>query len=947
MSDAQMISARARATNLIDRWGRALQMATNKRITDLTDYTSVLPYSSEMFGVYQPMIGWKSKRLVGRLQRGLMDSRSALLRAFAKTYDGNVKVRLSPTDCSAQIQAQVGQLSAIRPQKTSSSILVQHLLDYAGLPKDKPPAGAQWDNFINRKSLTKALDHVTAVYSAQYKDACTKLHTRNAQFSANLPTTSSIDLPQVQDNLVSTVTRQINEESALAGALTGMVAKKMFAQLEALFYKTPTEDQSVVSQQIAAMLTADDPFAIFDPKHDIQNVSLSPLGIVHLFRQYFYELDTFLGTPTGHVWLSPGSVVELIEVSTRRVYIEKIIEQSIDTTRKTESSSTTQDDISGAVKEDNKSDLKLGASLTVNQSWGTGNATATGSLNMDQTQGTARENTHKRMRQQTSKLSTEIRENYKSTFKTVTETTDTSNKKYVLENKTPNLINYELRRKMRQVGVQVQDIGTYLCWEGFVDEPGRQLGLANMVHIAQPADLVTIPDQTNIPLPPDTPVPFTGNVTWNFGDDNRQFNDADGFRPIGVLPVPPAPDGYEVKFPNGIVEAFQVTASGNDFSGVWGFRGKLLGTSNISVGPYIGPDGMEWDDIINFAVGGVVWFTPTLAKRNEIAAENAAKNAAGKAATAENERKAKDAFLKAAKERIEFASGINSRKYEDLREEERIVVYRKMIEALMSDTLYGMPESTANDEIRHTLSELVNSIFDIDKMLYFVAPEWWKPRRHYHQYLGAQDNYSTFTGNLTSWSDLEVRPDNYYITERSQAARMGSSLGWLLQLDGDDLRSAFLNAPWVKAVIPIRPGRELEAMNWLQQMHIEGTDGLDADYHAPPDELKKIQDALLLGQAKVTIADAIRFLCAEVAAKHEASLKVGRYPKEEINDDNRVSATPVDKVYEHGFYPLTGGFRAITGDPFEVFDQWIEVLPTDQVVPVEVKYNPKTGRQVP
>jgi hypothetical protein len=30
----------------------------------------------------------------------------------------------------------------------------------------------------------------------------------------------------------------------------------------------------------------------------------------------------------------------------------------------------------------------------------------------------------------------------------------------------------------------------------------------------------------------------------------------------------------------------------------------------------------------------------------------------------------------------------------------------------------------------------------------------------------------------------------------------------------------------------------------------------------------------------------------------------------------------------------------------EVFDQWIEVLPTDQVVPVEVKYDPKTGRQI-
>jgi hypothetical protein len=172
---------------------------------------------------------------------------------------------------------------------------------------------------------------------------------------------------------------------------------------------------------------------------------------------------------------------------------------------------------------------------------------------------------------------------------------------------------------------------------------------------------------------------------------------------------------------------------------------------------------------------------------------------------------------------------------------------------------------------------------------------------------------------------------------------MGSSLGWLLQLDGDDLRNAFLNAPWVKAVIPVRPGKELEATNWLQQMHVEGTEGLDGLYHASPAELAEIRTALSI--AVVTIADAIKYLCAKVAQKYQESLKVGRFPAEEINDDNRVSATPVDKVYEHGFYPLQGGFRAVTSQPFEVFDQWIEVLPTDQVVPVEVAYDPKTGRQ--
>ena len=37
---------------------------------------------------------------------------------------------------------------------------------------------------------------------------------------------------------------------------------------------------------------------------------------------------------------------------------------------------------------------------------------------------------------------------------------------------------------------------------------------------------------------------------------------------------------------------------------------------------------------------------------------------------------------------------------------------------------------------------------------------------------------------------------------------------------------------------------------------------------------------------------------------------------------------------------------SIPSREFEICSQWIEVLPTDPVVPVEVAYDPKTGRQV-
>ena len=85
-----------------------------------------------------------------------------------------------------------------------------------------------------------------------------------------------------------------------------------------------------------------------------------------------------------------------------------------------------------------------------------------------------------------------------------------------------------------------------------------------------------------------------------------------------------------------------------------------------------------------------------------------------------------------------------------------------------------------------------------------------------------------------------------------------------------------------------------------------------------------------------------------VAAKHRESITVKAFedPDAPLDDDSTVHCTPVDKVYEHGFYPLQGGFKATVGEDFELIDQWIEVVPTDQVAAVAVTYDPKTGRQL-
>jgi hypothetical protein len=946
-----------------------------KRLHDLTPYQTVLPYASEIFGIYQPLIGWESKRQRRRIKSGFDIDRSKLLVGLLNKVTPALDLRVNEAGRGADVRTlEVGRLTTSRLRGTGTFLGDR-------IAADLPPLDDYDDSVWDRLEPERLNDVLRADVAPEVESW------QRAQ----------VQVPRGGDVSLA-VGEQLARESALAGLLLHLKETRQFDTLKQLFYKV---DGGLL--KLLDFAKYRDPLEYIDPKHDIDRATLSPLGIVHLFRQYFFEFDTFLGPPVGHVWLSPGSMVELVEVSTRRTLVERTLEQATESIAKTEKSTTEEEEISEAVKEENRSDTKFGMNSTVNQGWITGSATASASINLDSTQSKAREQTHRQMRQQSEKLSTEIRRNFKSTFRTVTETTDTASKRYVLNNTTDELINYELRRKMRQVGVQVQDIGTYLCWQTFVDDPGRQLGIAKMVHIAKDPDLGAIPPPESIPQPGPHSSPFTIDIPFvPRTEDTEPDEDMDEAYRYGVEVNTDTNEDTPEKIQY-IFGGFEVVCeiAGYEYESIeFDYGGQDAQFELIDVetsAPGKVAFGIKIKHI-NFrnnptmrVIANINW-APSESIRAEIETKNQANVAAFNEAT---RREFEKAYLEAARDRINKASQVRSRPFEELREEERIVVYRALIQDMLTR---GIP--MPDDRTRHVVAELLNSIFDIDKMLYFVSPEWWRPRLHRsHQALGAKPkgtgsgsggsggsggtsvstsfaasasvhtkvvaskSSGTLNGNalkkitaankedtsipatnVVSWGGTnENRADNYYITEDSEPAPLGASLGWLLQLDGDNMRNAFLNAPWVKAVIPVRPGKERAAMNWLQQVDVEGADGLDADYSASAAELAEIPT----DNDRPTIRDAIDHLCDLVAAKHAASQEVKSFPPEEIDDANKVAATPVDKVFEHGFYPLQGGFRvAPTDGSFEVFDQWVEVLPTDQMVPVPVAYDPKTGRQI-
>lgn len=939
-----------------------------RAITDLIDYKRVLPYDSEIFGVYQPLLGWRSKRTLDRIQAGFRHDLLGARNAVGRRLAADLELKVSSDRMIEAAQVKPAAFDAKQAKSGSTFIFDRIKSQLPPLADYKPEI---WEALLNPAEVERFLNAEAVPKALKWQREAIGAHVRMTP-------------AEIAAEANAMLAEQLQRESLAAGYFLELKRLGQTDALKKIFY---LEDLQL--QNLLTLLKFKSPLDYFDPFKDIDRVSLSPLGVVHLYRQYFFEFDTFLGSPVGHVWLSPGSTVELVEVTTRRTMVEKVMENETETTLKTEKSITDEDELSSAVKEDNKSDTKFGMNATVNQGWIGGSASASSTIDMATTQSKAREESHRHMRQQSEKLSTEIRKNVKSTFRTVTETTDTSSKRYVLTNTTPELLNYELRRKMRQVGVQVQDIGTYICWQTYVDDPGRQLGVSKLVHIAKD------PERGQIPQPESTPAPQPAAkqefIDIPFIQLSESRGDLDEGYKYGVEADSDTTDGdaETIKHKFRGYEVYAPIAGYVLQDATWDYQGndvllQLVTNDESASTPGVFRFGFDIK-YVNFRgtspirVALNLTWKPTDQMLTAVETANKAKVDAYNEAS---QREFDKAFVQAAADRITAASKIDARPHDDLREEERIVVYRKLVQDMLTK---GIP--VPDDRTRHVLSELLNTIFDIDKMLYFVAPEWWRPRLHRsHQALGDKEDAPKLPGgsaggtskslvketvyaaiaaksmgafsqplalglehnevpstNTVSWGGVgEGRSDNYYITPNSDPAKLGASLGWLMQLDGDRMRNAFLNAPWVKAVIPVRPGQERAAINWLSRLGVEGSEGLDDQYVAPAQQLAEIPH----DGANPTIRDAINHLCNVVAAKHKQSMVVEKYPPEEINDDNSVRATPLDKVYEHGFYPLEGGFRLTPETPFEVFDQWIEILPTDQVVPVSVKYDPKTGRQI-
>jgi hypothetical protein len=59
-------------------------------INDYSQYKDILPYASEIFCVYQPLLGWRSRRIQGRVEKGFNNDLSRAFESLYKKFKGRL-----------------------------------------------------------------------------------------------------------------------------------------------------------------------------------------------------------------------------------------------------------------------------------------------------------------------------------------------------------------------------------------------------------------------------------------------------------------------------------------------------------------------------------------------------------------------------------------------------------------------------------------------------------------------------------------------------------------------------------------------------------------------------------------------------------------------------------------------------------------------------------------
>lgn len=587
--------------------------------------------------------------------------------------------------------------------------------------------------------------------------------------------------------------------------------------------------------------------------------ALSPIGIAHYYRQLYFNKEEGVGPIEEAFTIAPLETLEVIYQTVRKQIHEEIMEQGLEVVSESAVEEKNLDEVSDKVSSMVQQDVS--ASMSANASGGIGvwQVGASASANFGVSSQRGREFSSRRLKEVTKRASERITKSFSIKTKDSTEVTETSTTRRVIRNDGATPVSYGLRRVLRRVSVKVQDLGPKLVWQLYLRNPGTGLARGRFVHFRETGP-ITVPD-----IPPGMPPRPSGGSETESTSTSIKW---DGTRRVYYVTIVVKPGADRV-------------VTGVRIDNITDLEGG--GKDDLSPAPHNEYDlGSTWDPSTHTFTANIgilpgdgasvqVSYNYTWEPAESVLV---AWEAQRQAAVAKITEEALTKQFEQNKTLITEKSKIKSRPVNDLRREERYEVMNRMV-----SYLFGRGDDPS--EPTPLEIEYFHRYFDIDAIFTYTHPSWWKPR------------FASKT--------IGIEREAYEITAESEPAPLGSSLGWLIQLDGDRRRNEFINSPWARICIPMRVGREREAIQWLAK-HLEGDVGYNIN------------------------AGPLSGLLTEIEKYRERENKLGLNGADYVTVDSTPGA-PADPAKPEGVYPVVEEFDVTMPTDGFVYDELKVTIP--------------------
>lgn len=524
--------------------------------------------------------------------------------------------------------------------------------------------------------------------------------------------------------------------------------------------------------------------------------ALSPIGLLSTIRYNYISAPELIEGPVQQVVaLAPKESIEVVTEQISKTVREDEYEegQEAESSRSIDTRQTNEltDIVSKSITHSINNSITGGVNGTI----GVVSANVSSNTSINDVETSSVQSTNRTVRDVTVKTSDRLKRSFKIKVKNVQELTSTNSFRRTITNPSEeNAINVAINQALRKQTVVAQHIGTQMCWQCIVESPGKNIRIGSYRPTYQDAI-----DKGVFNPPPSTPSGTKSTIQCTASGLSAVSGQAFEWRLTQALPLDFA---YKSDSTIKLISAdVRHTKEGTDVGNMYtlqmstdkgtGYSTAVLkdsgnGTTSTTVnnnglsfgikGTFI-KTGHNVDDNLQVVATIEYEFVDSdYKKTNDLKTRG----------EEESRMYGRLAVRKGAEGSIEM------RPARDLREEERLEVTRRV---LLEE--FGMAAGASSE------FEFINSIFDFEAMFYSLP-----------------DILAGLPIGSSGKEPFEI--DGEYLVTKDTKARFGESLHWdRTQCDGDRARDLFLNAKFAYVRLPIRTGKEIEAINWLK-LNVEG-----------------------------------------------------------------------------------------------------------------------------